>query len=72
MRLLLCLLSLPLFAETPPEGFRSLFNGKDLSGWYGLNPHQGPKLTGEKKAADLMQSSRTNHFIQLVKEAITE
>jgi len=53
MRLLLCLLSLPLFAETPPEGFRSLFNGKDLSGWYGLNPHQGPKLTGEKKAADL-------------------
>jgi len=53
MRLVLCLLSLPLFAETPPEGFRSLFNGKDLSGWHGLNPHQGPKLTGEKKAADL-------------------
>lgn len=53
MRLLLCLLSLPLFAETPPAGFRSLFNGKDLSGWHGLNPHQGPKLTGEKKAADL-------------------
>lgn len=53
MRLLLCLLSLPLFAEKPTEGFRSLFNGKDLSGWYGLNPHQGPKLTGEKKAADL-------------------
>jgi hypothetical protein len=53
MRLLLCLLSLPLFAEKPPEGFRSLFNGTDLSGWYGLNPHQGPKLTGEKKAADL-------------------
>lgn len=53
MRLLLCLLSLPLFAEKPTEGFRSLFNGKDLSGWHGLNPHQGPKLTGEKKAADL-------------------
>jgi hypothetical protein len=53
MRLLLCLLSLPLFAEKPPEGFRALFNGKDLSGWHGLNPHQGPKLTGEKKAADL-------------------
>ena len=27
----------------PPAGFRALFNGKDLSGWYGLNPHN---LTG--------------------------
>jgi len=53
MRLLLCLITLPLFAEKPPEGFRSLFNGKDLSGWHGLNPHQGAKLTGEKKSADL-------------------
>lgn len=28
-----------LFAEqnTPPSGFTALFNGKDLSGWYGLN-----------------------------------
>jgi hypothetical protein len=23
--------------NTPPEGFIALFNGKDLSGWYGLN-----------------------------------
>ena len=51
--LLTCLLSLPLFADTTPEGFRALFNGKDLSGWHGLNPHQGAKLTGEKKVADL-------------------
>ena len=48
-----CLLTLPLFAEALPEGFRALFNGKDLSGWHGFNPHQGLKLTGEKKAADL-------------------
>lgn len=53
MRPLLCLLSLPLFAATPPEGFRALFNGTDLTGWHGLNPHQGLKLTGEKKTADL-------------------
>ena len=51
--LLACLLTLTLFADSPPEGFRALFNGKDLSGWHGLNPHQGLKLTGEKKAADL-------------------
>ena len=30
------------------------------------------KKAAEKKAADLMASSRTNHFIQLVKEPITE
>ena len=51
--LLACLVTIPLSADTPPEGFRALFNGKDLSGWHGLNPHQGLKLTGEKKAADL-------------------
>jgi len=30
------------------------------------------RKAAEKKAADLMASSRTSHFIQLVKEAITE
>ncbi len=40
---------------TPPEGFRAIFNGRDLSGWYGLNPHSGAKLTGEAKAANLAQ-----------------
>lgn len=40
-------------AEKPvPEGFRPLFNGKDLSGWYGLNPHDGAKLTGEALMAN--------------------
>ncbi len=24
---------------SPPAGFRVLFNGQDLGGWYGLNPH---------------------------------
>lgn len=37
----------------PPKGFRSLFNGKDLTGWYGWNPHQSEKLTGEKKEDNL-------------------
>lgn len=38
---------------TPPKGFRALFNGKDLSGWHGLNPHSVQKLTGEKRDAAL-------------------
>ncbi|NIP98066.1 MAG: DUF1080 domain-containing protein, partial [Akkermansiaceae bacterium] len=29
----------PLYAATPPEGFTSLFNGTDLAGWHGDNPH---------------------------------
>ena len=36
-------------------GFRALFNGKDLTGWYGWNPHGSAKLTGEKLAANLKQ-----------------
>jgi hypothetical protein len=42
-------------APTPPAGFRALFNGRDLSGWYGLNPHNVVKLQGEKKTAKLAQ-----------------
>ena len=37
----------------PPKGFRALFNGKDLSGWYGWDPHKSAKLTDEKKEANL-------------------
>ena len=28
-----------------------IFNGKDLSGWYGLNPHKVAKVTEDKKKA---------------------
>ncbi|NQV27783.1 MAG: DUF1080 domain-containing protein [Rhodopirellula sp.] len=37
----------------PPQGFHAIFNGKDLTGWHGLNPHLSARLTGEKKAANL-------------------
>src|SRR4051812_42121516 len=39
----------------PPAGFRAIFNGQDLTGWYGLNPHLSAKLQGEKKEANLKQ-----------------
>ncbi|MBG87728.1 MAG: hypothetical protein CMO80_12605 [Verrucomicrobiales bacterium] len=42
-------------ATKPPKGFRALFNGKDLSGWTGLNPHRIAKLSGEKREANLAQ-----------------
>jgi hypothetical protein len=40
---------------SPPDGFRAVFNGRDLTGWHGLNPHSVAKLTGEKKDAILAE-----------------
>ncbi|MDG2127297.1 MAG: DUF1080 domain-containing protein [Fuerstiella sp.] len=40
---------------SPPEGFRAIFNGKNLDGWHGLNPHRSAKLTGDKKEGNLKQ-----------------
>lgn len=45
--------TLPADSPTPPAGFRALFNGHNLDGWYGLNPHAADKLTGDKKEANL-------------------
>ena len=53
--LLAFLASAALLHAEPPPGFRALFNGKDLTGWYGLNPHSVVKLEGEKKAAALQK-----------------
>ena len=61
IRLGVALIGLALATESraadtkPPEGFRAIFNGRDLSGWHGLNPHAVGKLTGEKKDANLAQ-----------------
>ncbi len=60
-RTLLILISLlliplaPLHAAepVPPKGFRAIFNGRDLAGWYGLNPHSVVKLQGENREANL-------------------
>lgn len=38
---------------TPPKDFRAIFNGNDLTGWHGLNPHSVEKLEGEKRDAAL-------------------
>ncbi len=56
--LLLCLAAAPLRAadNTPPEGFKALFNGKDLTNWKGLlkppldSPARRAKLTPEELA----------------------
>ena len=47
--------TVPAAEPVPPKGFRALFNGTDLTGWYGLNPHSAPKPPGEKRDANLKQ-----------------
>jgi len=48
----------------PPKGFRAIFNGKDLTGWYGWNPHTSAKLEGEKLAENLkaQRADFANHW----------
>jgi hypothetical protein len=55
--ILLSVVAEPLLSAEPqpPEGFRAIFNGKDLTGWHGLNPHQSAKLKGEKLEENLKQ-----------------
>src|SRR5258708_5235691 len=52
---LLTVSALPPADPEPPKGVRAIFNGKDLTGWYGLNPHSVVKLEGEKREANLQQ-----------------
>jgi hypothetical protein len=44
---------LPASDPVAPKGFRALFNGRDLTGWHGLNPHKVAKLQGEEREAAL-------------------
>ena len=48
-------LTLAAAEPVPPKGFRALFNGKDLTGWHGWDPHKSAKLAGEKKDTNLQQ-----------------
>ena len=47
------LLVVSLVSRAEDSAFRPIFNGKDLTGWYGLNPHSVVKLKDEKKAEAL-------------------
>lgn len=56
-------LSVPsnLFAQElkVPEGFTALFNGRDLTGWHGDNPHQ---TKGKKEAIEGQQEAFNKHW----------
>ncbi|MCO8121071.1 DUF1080 domain-containing protein [Stieleria sp. TO1_6] len=47
---------MPAAAQSdPPKGFEAIFNGQDLTGWHGLNPHLVVKLPEEKREANRKQ-----------------
>jgi hypothetical protein len=62
--LLASLTTLNAAAANPPDAFRALFNGKDLSGWHGWNPHTSAKLKDDKLAANLklQREDFANHW----------
>ena len=47
----ICLAFVPAAADVsqPPKGFRAIFNGQDLVGWYGNNPHQTAKAGADER-----------------------
>ncbi|MFA6543218.1 MAG: DUF1080 domain-containing protein [Limisphaerales bacterium] len=51
----LLLATLHAAEPVPPKGFRAIFNGRDITGWHGWNPHSSARLQGEKKDANLKQ-----------------
>lgn len=56
--LLTCLSPIASAEVQPPEGYRALFNGKDLSGWHGMphfNPDQLAAMSDEERAAKMKE-----------------
>lgn len=51
--------------NVPPAGFVALFNGKDLSGWFGL-PHTDPREFAKKSPAEQAEF-RTKSLVDLQK-----
>lgn len=46
----------------PPEGFKAIFNGKNLDGWYGDNPHKSLKAKDRAKAIEEQQEEFQAHW----------
>ena len=66
MKFSACLFSVFLFLPAlvfadpkPPEGFTAIFNGKNLKGWHGNNPHTlaGAVKKAEKDSADVKEAA---------------
>lgn len=64
--LLTLLFTLPLFSAEPVDtkGLKPLFNGKDLSGWHGNNPHTTSKAKeGREESLKKQAEAFPNHWV---------
>lgn len=48
--------------DQPPAGFRALFNGRDLTGWHGSNPHELGAKTGDER--DALRAKQRSDFVR--------
>lgn len=53
---------LPPAGAEPPEGFEALFNGRNLAGWYGDNPHLSKKADDRFTAIENQQNAFHKHW----------
>ncbi|MEN8791571.1 MAG: DUF1080 domain-containing protein [Lentimonas sp.] len=51
-----------LFAQTPPDGFTALYNGTDLNGWHGNNPHRTNKAEDRAQSLHDQQTEFLNKW----------
>ncbi|MDA1067848.1 MAG: DUF1080 domain-containing protein [Verrucomicrobia bacterium] len=51
-----------LWSANPPEGFEALFNGRNLAGWLGDNPHQSLKAENRTTAIEGQQVDFHKHW----------
>lgn len=61
-----------LSAAEPPEGFRAIFNGSDLSGWHGMphfNPRDLAKMSEEMRAMKISEWTQDAHMHWSVENA---
>ena len=61
MSVCLCAAAVSAAENAPPEGFKALFNGKDLAGWYGcsLNPYKLAEMSAEERKKTLEEQNIT-------------
>lgn len=59
---LLTLVASAVFAAKAPEGFEPLFNGRNLAGWYGDNPHTTRKADDRFTSIESQQVEFHRHW----------
>jgi hypothetical protein len=60
--ILASLIGSTLWSADPPKGFEALFNGRNLGGWHGDNPHNSMKAENRIASIESQQVEFHNHW----------